>query len=121
MPEAVVASGLVKAFGGLRAVDGLDLSIPVGSFYGIAGPNGAGKTTTLKSVLGLILFDSGTVRVLGMDPRRDRRRILRRTGAMLEGARGCPCACSCVASARPPRARDSCSAICCSRKASPAP
>ena len=73
MPEAVVASWLVKAFGGLRAVDGLDLSIPVGSFYGIAGPNGAGKTTAIRMLIGQLRPDAGSAEVDGVsvwpDPR----------------------------------------------------
>ena len=44
-PPAVAARGLVKTFGGLRAVDGIDLEVPRGMIFGILGPNGAGKTT----------------------------------------------------------------------------
>ena len=58
---AVTVSGLTKVFGSARAVDGVDLAIPAGSFYGIAGPNGAGKTTTIRMVTGLLQPDSGTV------------------------------------------------------------
>ncbi|MHA6317773.1 ABC transporter ATP-binding protein [Altererythrobacter sp. CAU 1778] len=64
-PLAVEARGLVKTFEGTLAVDGVDLSIPEGSIYGVLGPNGAGKTTTLRMVLGIIEPDSGTRRVLG--------------------------------------------------------
>ena len=48
---AVETRGLVRAFGAQRAVDGVDLAIPHGSFYGIAGPNGAGKSTTLRMLV----------------------------------------------------------------------
>jgi len=68
---AIETTGLTKKFGSQRAVDGLDLRIPVGSVFGFLGRNGAGKTTTIKMLLGLISPNSGTVRVLGMDPRRD--------------------------------------------------
>jgi len=68
---AIETTGLTKKFGSQRAVDGLDLCIPVGSVFGFLGRNGAGKTTTIKMLLGLISPNSGTVRVLGMDPRRD--------------------------------------------------
>lgn len=66
MSSAVEASGLVKAFGDLRAVDGIDLAIPRGTFYGIAGPNGAGKSTTLRMLTGLLRPDAGTARVDGV-------------------------------------------------------
>ena len=62
---AIEARGLVKAFDGFTAVDGVDLSVPEGSIYGILGPNGAGKTTTLRMLLGIIDPDAGLRRVLG--------------------------------------------------------
>jgi ABC-2 type transport system ATP-binding protein len=62
---AIDAKGLVKAFDGVRAVDGIDLAVPVGSIYGILGPNGAGKTTTLRMLLGIIDPDQGERRILG--------------------------------------------------------
>jgi ABC-2 type transport system ATP-binding protein len=66
-PLAIEARGLVKRFDGFVAVDGVDLSVPEGSIYGILGPNGAGKTTTLRMLLGIIDPDSGLRRVLGHD------------------------------------------------------
>lgn len=63
---AVRCTGLVKAFGSTRAVDGLDLTIPTGSFYGIAGPNGAGKTTLIRMVTGLLAPDAGGAEVDGV-------------------------------------------------------
>lgn len=66
-PLAIEARGLVKRFDGFTAVDGVDLSVPEGSVYGILGPNGAGKTTTLRMLLGIIDPDSGTRRILGAD------------------------------------------------------
>lgn len=59
--------GLTKRFGSTTAVDGLDLDVPRGSFYGLVGPNGAGKTTTLSMATGLLRPDSGTAQVLGVD------------------------------------------------------
>ena len=59
------AQGLVKNFGTTRAVDGIDLSVPAGSIYGVLGPNGAGKTTTLRMLLGIIDPDEGSRSVLG--------------------------------------------------------
>jgi ABC-2 type transport system ATP-binding protein len=62
---AVEAVDLVKDFGDTRAVDGVSLSVPPGTIYGMLGPNGAGKTTTLRMLLGIIDPTSGTRRVLG--------------------------------------------------------
>jgi len=66
-PLAVEASGLVKTFGGTRAVDGIDLAVPAGSVYGFLGPNGAGKTTTIRMLATLLRPDGGRARVLGHD------------------------------------------------------
>ncbi len=64
-PPAIEAFGLIKTFGTTRAVDGIDLSVPAGSIYGVLGPNGAGKTTTLRMLLGIIDPDEGHRHVLG--------------------------------------------------------
>jgi len=62
---ALSAIALVKNFGAKRAVDGVDISVPQGSIYGVLGPNGAGKTTTLRMLLGIIDPDSGHLELLG--------------------------------------------------------
>jgi len=62
---AVVARNLVKLFGTTRAVDGVSLSVPEGTIYGILGPNGAGKTTCLRMLLGIIDPSSGDRELLG--------------------------------------------------------
>ena len=62
---AIEARGLVKTFGDMRAVDGIDLSVPVGRIFGVLGPNGAGKTTTLRMLLGIIDPDAGHRTLLG--------------------------------------------------------
>ena len=64
---AVEASGLVKAFGTTRAVDGVDLAVARGTVYGVLGPNGAGKTTTIRILATLLRPDAGSARVLGHD------------------------------------------------------
>ena len=64
---AIEASGLVKAFGDTRAVDGVDLAVPRGAVYGVLGPNGAGKTTTIRMLATLLRPDAGSARVLGRD------------------------------------------------------
>jgi ABC-2 type transport system ATP-binding protein len=65
--SALRLRGLGKRFDNLVAVAGVDLDVPVGSFYGLLGPNGAGKTTTLSMAVGLLRPDSGTAYVLGRD------------------------------------------------------
>jgi ABC-2 type transport system ATP-binding protein len=64
---ALSVEGLTKYFGSSPAVDGIDLEVAPGSFFGIVGPNGAGKTTTLSMVTGLLRPDKGVVRVFGLD------------------------------------------------------
>lgn len=64
---AVETEGLVKVFGGERAVDGIDLCVPAGSVYGLLGPDGAGKTTAVKTLATLVRPDGGRARVLGHD------------------------------------------------------
>ncbi|MFG3106268.1 ATP-binding cassette domain-containing protein [Streptomyces tendae] len=64
---AIEARGLVKTFGEVRALDGLDLVVPAGGVYGVLGPNGAGKTTALRILSTLMPADSGHARVLGLD------------------------------------------------------
>ena len=72
---AIEVRGLVKRYGSVRALDGVDLVVEQGSIFGFVGPNGAGKTTTLRVVLGLARADGGTVRIFGGEPTAMRRRI----------------------------------------------
>jgi ABC-2 type transport system ATP-binding protein len=66
MPEhAIVARDLKKFYGLKAAVDGVDLEVPRGSFFGFLGPNGAGKSTTIRMLTGLIPADSGSIEILG--------------------------------------------------------
>jgi ABC-2 type transport system ATP-binding protein len=71
-------SGLVKTFGRVRALDGLDLQVAPGEIHGFLGPNGSGKSTTLRVLLGLLRADAGSVRLLGGDPWRDAADLHRR-------------------------------------------
>ncbi|MFF7113996.1 ATP-binding cassette domain-containing protein [Streptomyces albogriseolus] len=68
---AIETAGLVKTFGETRAVDGVDLTVPTGTVYGVLGPNGAGKTTTVKMLATLLRPDGGEARVFGHDVVRD--------------------------------------------------
>ncbi len=70
-PTALLVKGVTKAFGDTRAVDGIDLTVPAGIFYGLVGPNGAGKTTTLSMIAGLLRPDRGSIRVNGVDAASD--------------------------------------------------
>ncbi len=71
-------------YGETTAVDGLSLTVEVGSITAVLGPNGAGKTTTLETCEGYRRPQAGTVRVLGLDPVRQRRELLPRIGVMLQ-------------------------------------
>ncbi|MBV9213894.1 MAG: ABC transporter ATP-binding protein, partial [Actinobacteria bacterium] len=72
---AVEAHGLVKRYGELEAVRGVDFSVRTGECFGFLGPNGAGKTTTMKAIYGLAEMDGGELEVLGLDVRRRRREV----------------------------------------------
>ncbi|MFB8148041.1 ABC transporter ATP-binding protein [Microbacterium sp. NPDC056003] len=70
--DVLVLRGVSKRFGDTLAVDGIDLTVPAGTFYGLVGPNGAGKTTTLSLIAGLLEPDRGTITVGGADAASDR-------------------------------------------------
>jgi ABC-2 type transport system ATP-binding protein len=78
MSEAISTEALVKTFGRVRALDGLDLAVRTGEVHGFLGPNGAGKTTTLRILLGLMRANSGTARLLGGNPWTDATALHRR-------------------------------------------
>ncbi|MFG2964041.1 ATP-binding cassette domain-containing protein [Streptomyces sp. NPDC048288] len=67
MPGAIYAEGLVKTFGDVKALDGVDLDVPEGTVLGLLGPNGAGKTTTVRCLTTLLRPDSGKAVVAGID------------------------------------------------------
>jgi ABC-2 type transport system ATP-binding protein len=81
---AVVVDGLTKGYDGQLAVDGLSFTVDRGEVFGLLGPNGAGKTTTVETLEGYRKPDGGAVRVLDLDPIRERRRLVPRIGVMLQ-------------------------------------
>jgi len=81
---AITIDNVSKFYRDQVALDGLSLEVPEGSVFGLLGENGAGKTTTLQILLGLIKADSGSARVLDLDPARDGLEIRRRVGYVPE-------------------------------------
>ena len=82
--NVIEVSDLRKHYGSRQAVDGVSFAVEEGEIFGILGPNGAGKTTTVESIAGLRTPDSGTISVLGLDPRRDRERLRTLVGVQLQ-------------------------------------
>ena len=98
MTDVIVTRGLVKRFGRVTAVAGVDLRIPAGIRFGLLGPNGSGKTTLVRMLLGLVHATAGEVELLGEPMPRHAARVLpgsepwsraRRPGGTCPGARTC--------------------------------
>lgn len=87
MTAMIEVRQLHKRYGDTVAVDDVSLTVDEGEIFGILGPNGAGKTTTVECVEGLRQPDGGTVRVLGLDPSRDRAEVTQVLGVQLQDAR----------------------------------
>src|ERR1700728_949601 len=81
---AVEVTHLRKSYGSVVAVDDVSFSVAEGEIFGILGPNGAGKTTTVECAIGLRSPDSGTIRLMGIDPQADPARLHEITGAPLQ-------------------------------------
>ncbi|HVR06143.1 MAG TPA: ATP-binding cassette domain-containing protein, partial [Solirubrobacteraceae bacterium] len=77
---AVIVSGLVKSYGEVRALAGVDLEAPAGTVLGLLGPNGAGKTTVIRILTTLLTPDAGSARVAGLDVVRDAARLREQIG-----------------------------------------
>ena len=82
MSAAVEVRDVARSFGRVQALDGIDLSVPQGEFFGLLGPNGAGKTTLISIIAGLTRADRGTVRVLGHDVVSEFRKARRSLGVV---------------------------------------
>lgn len=78
--QAIQTEKLTKFYGRARGIEGLDLEVEAGEFFGFIGPNGAGKSTTIRTLLGLIAPTGGSALVLGLDIRTQRQEILRQVG-----------------------------------------
>lgn len=86
MAEVITAQNLRKRYGETVAVDDISFNVQPGEIFVILGPNGAGKTTTVEMLAGLRQPDGGQIRVLDLDPQRDRAELRRRTGIQLQQA-----------------------------------
>lgn len=82
MTNAVEIGNLYKDYGKLRALNNIMLHVPEGTIYGLVGPNGSGKTTLIKMLVGALKPTSGSVKVLGLDPLRDKWKLRRQIGYM---------------------------------------
>jgi ABC-2 type transport system ATP-binding protein len=82
---ALKVTSLRKVFGGVVAVDDVDLAVSPGSFFGLVGPNGAGKTTALSMAVGLLRPDAGSVQVFGVDVWKEPRRAKELLGVLPDG------------------------------------
>lgn len=86
MQETIKAGGLSKSYGGMLALDRLDLSVKAGTVFGLLGANGAGKSTTIECILGTRVPDEGSVSILGMEPRKNRKKLFERVGVQFQEA-----------------------------------
>ncbi len=82
MENAIEIKGLTKFYGKHRGVADINLEVRWGDIFGFLGPNGAGKSTTIRSMLGLLRFQKGEIRLLGMNAAKQRKEALRRIGYM---------------------------------------
>ncbi len=82
MANAIEIRNLTKSYGKIRGVVDVSLDVKEGDIFGFLGPNGAGKSTTIRSMLGFLRPDAGTIRILGLDSVRDHRTILENVGYM---------------------------------------
>ncbi len=86
METTIEVSQLSKSYGGIKAVDQINLSVRKGEVFGLLGANGAGKSTTIECILGTKKPDCGTVSILGMHPQTDRKKLFERVGVQFQEA-----------------------------------
>ncbi|MCG8401882.1 MAG: ABC transporter ATP-binding protein [Firmicutes bacterium] len=86
METTIKVEKLSKSYAGIKAIENVDISVGCGVVFGLLGANGAGKSTTIECILGTKKQDSGTVSVLGMNPRTDRKRLFESVGVQFQEA-----------------------------------
>ena len=86
MDETIKVSGLSKSYAGNKVISNIELSIGTGQVFGLLGANGAGKTTTIECILGTRKADAGSVSILGLDPRKDRKQLFEQVGVQFQEA-----------------------------------
>lgn len=86
METTIKVEKLSKSYAGIKAIENVDISVGRGVVFGLLGANGAGKSTTIECILGTKEQDSGTVSVLGMNPRTDRKRLFESVGVQFQEA-----------------------------------
>lgn len=86
MEIAIKVEKLSHSYGGKIAVDNIDITVPKGTVFGLLGANGAGKSTTIECILGTKKQDSGTITVLGMNPRTNRKQLFERVAVQFQEA-----------------------------------
>ena len=82
MKNMIEITDLTKTYGKHRGVENVSFSVKKGEIFGFLGPNGAGKSTTIRSMLGLIRYDKGQIRICGLDAQKDKEKILQKVGYM---------------------------------------
>lgn len=80
--NAIAISNLTKTYGKNRGVSGISLEVKKGDIFGFLGPNGAGKSTTIRSMLGMLKFQEGTIKILQLDAAKQQKELLRKVGYM---------------------------------------
>ncbi|MGN0508504.1 MAG: ABC transporter ATP-binding protein [Ruminococcus sp.] len=84
MQTAIEVTQLLKAYGNLRAIDNISLSVEYGTVFGLLGANGAGKSTTIECILGTKTADGGTVNILGHNPTKERKILFQKVGVQFQ-------------------------------------
>ena len=84
MEKTIQISGLSKSYDGKKVIENLSFSVAAGEVYGLLGANGAGKSTAIECILGTKKADSGTVRILGLDPRTERKQLFEQVGVQFQ-------------------------------------
>lgn len=84
MEKILVVKGLHKKYGGVSAVEDLNLEVEKGEIFGLLGHNGAGKSTSIECILGVKKPDAGTVQILGKNPNTDRKHLFERVGVQFQ-------------------------------------